>query len=168
MPTFTIGKASANVVVVPMNHHALVLSPFYVWTNTAPIVIFDDTSPATAAAPTMTQLPMQKFRGFGAEIGYRYYIGEGGPRGFFVGPSFILGSFNVTAADRSETHYLDYGLAVDAGYEMLVADRLSLTFGGGLQVTTPSKSIPEQQFPANLYANTVLRPRLLLSLGWAL
>ena len=29
LPLFTIGKLSANVVFVPVDHHALVISPFY-------------------------------------------------------------------------------------------------------------------------------------------
>ena len=161
LPTFTIGKASADVVLVPVSHHALVVSPFYAWTTTVPIFVFDDSGAAT-------QLPEQRFTGFGAEIGYRYYAGDGGPRGFFAGPSLIVGSFTATAANGTKTAYLDYGFAADVGYERLLAGRVAITFGGGLQVTTPSKSIPDQQFPANLYANTLVRPRLLLSVGCAL
>ncbi len=160
LPLFTIGKLSANVVFVPVDHHALVLSPFYAWTSTAPIYIFDD-------AGTPTQLPEQKFKGFGGEIGYRYYFGEGGPRGFFVGPSLILASFTATAADASKTHFFDVGVAADAGYEVLIADNVALSLGGGLQYVATTKSIPDQQFPARIYANSGLRPRVLASVGWA-
>ncbi len=162
-----ISKLSANVIVTPDDHHALVLNPFYASTTTAPIAIFDDTSLQAGGGPVAT-LPKQKFSGFGIELGYRYYWGEGGPRGFFVGPSLILGSFTAAAQDGSKTSYLDYGLAGDAGYQMLVADRVALSLGAGAQYVVSSKSIPDQQFPAWIYANTRVSPRVLFSLGWAL
>jgi hypothetical protein len=160
LPLFTIGKASADVVVVPVEHHALVLSPFYSWTKTVPIYVIDD-------AGNATQLPEQKFAGFGGEVGYRYYAGDGGPRGFFVGPSLILASFEATADDGTKTSFLDFGLAADAGYQMLVADRVALGLGGGVQYLWTTKSIPDQQFPSRIYANRGLAPRVLASLGWA-
>jgi hypothetical protein len=156
-----IGKVSANVVIVPTDHHALVLSPFYASTTTAPIWVYDP----SGLSPTV--LPQQTFSGFGGEIGYRYYAGEGGPRGFFVGPSLILASITAKAQNGSKTDFLDYGLAADAGWEALVTDRVAISLGGGLQYTATSKSIPSQQFPAAVYANNGVRPRVLFSLGWA-
>ena len=161
LPLLTIGKASANVIITPADHHALVLSPFYAWTTTASIDIVDDSN-------RHTRLPEQKFYGFGAELGYRYYCGSGGPRGLFVGPSLILGSFTAKAQDGTKTPYLDIGIAADVGYQVLVADRVALGLGGGIQYVTPSKSIPEQQFPAWVYANSRVSPRLLFAVGWAL
>jgi hypothetical protein len=160
LPLMTIGKLSANVVFVPIDHNALIVSPFFAWTTTNPIYVYDD-------AGNATQLPTQSFKGFGSELGYRYYFGKGGPRGFFVGPSLIVASFNATAQNGSETQFFDLGLAADAGYEVLIADRLALSLGGGVQYTTPTKSIPDQQFPAEIYANRGFRPRVLVALGWA-
>ena len=157
---FTIGKLSANVVIVPINHHALILSPFYAWTTTQPIYTYDDQGNAT-------QLPQQKFSGFGCEIGYRYYTGDSGPRGFFVGPSLILASMTAAAQNGNHTPYTDYGVAVDIGYEMILADSVALSLGAGAQYATPDKSIPDQQFPADIYANSRVFPRALASLGWA-
>jgi Protein of unknown function (DUF3575) len=161
LPLFTLGKLSANVIVVPVAHHALVVSPFYASSTTAAIYVYDD-------AGNPTQLPVQKFTGYGAELGYRYYFGDAGPRGLFMGPSLVLGAFEATAQNGETTPYVDYGVAVDVGYQMLVADRVSLSLGGGLQYTTPSKTIPAQQYPADVFANRALRPRFLLSIGWAL
>ncbi len=155
-----ISKLSANVVIVPVDHHALVISPFYAHTTTAPIAIFDD-----AQQPTL--LPKQTFAGLGAELGYRYYGGLGGPRGFFLGPSLILGAFKATAQDGTDTSYGQLGLAADVGYEALLLDNLALSLGAGVQYAAPTKSIPSQQYPANLYANALVRPRVLFSLGWA-
>jgi hypothetical protein len=155
-----VGKASANVVLVPLSHHALVLSPFYVSTTTNPIQVYDDQG-------TATQLPQQTFSGFGGEIGYRYYAGHGGPRGFFAGPSLIVASMTATAQNGDKTSYLDYGLALDIGYELLVGDAVAVSLGLGAQYTTTNKSIPAQQFPADAYANSRVFPRALFSIGWA-
>jgi len=155
-----LGKLGANVIITPVSHHALVLSPAYVSVETAPIYIFDD-----AGQPT--QLPKQKFSGFAGELGYRYYFGERGPRGFFLGPSFLLSSLIAEAQDRSKTRFLDYGVAADIGWQALLWDNVALTLGGGVQYTKTDKPIPDQQFPAKLFANGGVRPRLLLSVGWA-
>ncbi len=156
-----LGKLSANVIVAPLEHHAIIISPFYVLTRTTPIRIFDDNL-------NPTQLPIQTFRGYGTELGYRYYTGHGGLRGFFAGPSLILGSFTATAENGDKKAYLDYGVAADIGYQALVVDRLSLSLGAGLQYTTTSKSIPDQMLWAKVFANTAVLPRVLVSVGWAL
>jgi hypothetical protein len=158
--SLVLGKASFDVVVVPRDHHGLILSPFYASTSTEPIFVFDDMG-------NPRQLAKQTFSGFGGELGYRYYFDELGPRGFFMGPSLIVGWFTAQAGDGSQTAFLQYGAAVDVGYQTLIADRLSLTLGGGLEVVATNKSIPQQQFPARFYANFGVLPRLLLSVGWA-
>ena len=133
-------------MLAPLEHHTLILSPFYALTRTTPVTTYDDEL-------NPMQLPVQTFRGYGTELGYRYYSGQGGLRGFFAGPSLIISSFTATAQNGSKTPYLDYGLAGDIGYEALVVDRVSLSLGLGLQYTTTNKSIPEQMalgqgFPA--------------------
>jgi hypothetical protein len=158
---YVLGRLSADVILVPISHHALVLSPFYERATTARIYVFDDTGIAT-------RLPEQKFSGFGLELGYRYYFDERGPRGFFLGPSFIIGWLTATAETGSQTPYRQYGGAADLGYQMLVGDRVSLSLGGGVQYIKTDKSIPPQQFSANLFANSRVLPRLLLSVGLAL
>ncbi len=155
-----IGKLSANVILVPLDHHALIVSPFYGFSNTADIWVIDDNG-------NQTRLAQQKFRGFGAEIGYRYYSQEGGPRGFFIGPSAIVSSFTATAGDGTQTSYLDLGVAADVGYQMLVADNVSISLGAGAEYVFTTKTLPNQQFPARIYANNGVLPRALLSIGWA-
>jgi hypothetical protein len=155
-----LGKLSFEVVVVPLEHHGLVLSPFYASTTTEPIYVFSDVGQPT-------RLPQQNFKGFGGELGYRYYSGGRGPRGFFVGPSIILGRFTATAEDGSQTQYLHYGLAADVGHQMLIVDRVSLSLGAGLQIMKTDKPIPPQQFPAKIFASSGVLPRLLISLGVA-
>jgi hypothetical protein len=156
-----LGKLSLNLVIAPLEHHALILSPFYVLTRTTPINIYDDDL-------NPTRLPVQTFRGYGTELGYRYYTGEGGLRGFFAGPSLILSAMTATAQNGTKTSYLDYGVAADIGYQALVVDRVSLSLGAGLQYTTTDKSIPEQMLWAKVFANTALLPRNNAYVGWAL
>jgi len=156
-----LGKLSANIVLAPLEHHALILSPFYALTRTTPVTTYDDQL-------NPTQLPVQTFRGYGTELGYRYYAGRGALRGFFAGPSLIIASFTATAQNGSKTPYVDYGIAADVGYQALVIDRISLSLGAGLQYTTTNKAIPEQMLWAKVFANTALLPRALISVGYAL
>jgi hypothetical protein len=166
-PQEGLGKLSFNIIVAPFEHHAVVISPFYVLTRTTPITVFSNNNPPDTP-PTATDLPIQTFEGFGSELGYRYYTGRGGLRGVYLGPSLILGAFTATAENGDKLGYLNYGFAVDVGYQALVIDRVSLSIGAGLQYTTSSKSIPEQMLWAKVFANTSVFPRLLFSLGWAL
>jgi hypothetical protein len=171
-----IGRLSAQLVVVPVEHHALVLNPYFAHVKTEPIYTYQDCTgskdPACAGQPfgsgIATQLPQQKFQGFGGELGYRHYSGRGGPRGFFFGPSLLFGALTATAGDGSKTSYFDFGLALDLGYQVLLGDDVSIALGAGLQYTNTSKKIPPQQYPAEVYANAGLRPRFLFSIGWAL
>jgi hypothetical protein len=48
-----------------------------------------------------------------------------------------------------------------------VADRVAISFGAGAQFLTTDKSLPAQQFPAAVFANRGVRPRLLLALGFS-
>ena len=157
-----IGKLSANVVVAPLEHHALILSPFYALTRTTPITVFDnDWNP--------TRLPMQTFRGYGTELGYRYYSDRGGLRGVFAGPSLIIGSFTAYAENGTEGAYLDYGFAVDVGYQALVVDRVSLSLGAGPAVHDDQQADPRPDaLGQGLREPRCCCPAVLISIGWAL
>jgi hypothetical protein len=149
-----------------------VVSGFYTWPSTAEWATSLDAqgSPLMNANGTSYTLavPSQSFKGFGGELGYRYYGSRGGARGFFAGPSFLLESITATPYRGSQTSYMGYGIAGDVGYEALVADTIAVTVGAGLQYTFFDKSIPSQQLPASIIANERLYPRLLLSFGYAL
>ena len=155
------GKWSANILVASSNHHALLFSPFYAYTHTQPIYVYDD-------GGNPTQLPRQRFAGPGIELGYRYYTAQhNGPRGLFIGPAFLLGAFTATAMNNDTTSYAHLGFAVDVGYQSLIADTVSLTLGAGTQYSTPTKRIPKQQFPAWIYADGGFLPRVFLNIGVA-
>lgn len=161
-----ISRVMIPIVLVPGDHHALVVSPYYTWASTVPYATGIDAS--GNSLPSTLNVLSQSFHGYGAELGYRYYLGKGGPRGFFAGPSVILSAIHGKAGNGSETSFADLGGAVDLGYQALIANAIAVTLGGGAQYTAPTKSIPTQQWPASIYANDGVRPRLLASLGCAL
>jgi hypothetical protein len=164
-------RFSLNAVVVPGNHHALVLSPFYTWTSTAEWASSLDSQgnglKDANGSNYQLNVPSQSFKGFGGELGYRYYFDQGGPRGFFLGPSLILAAITAKAYNGKETSIVDMGVAADVGYQALIADSVAVSLGGGLQYTFPNKYIPDQQLPAAIVANKEFHPRLLLSFGYA-
>lgn len=160
-----IDRFSLNVVVVPCDHHALILSPFYTWAKTVPYATSIDAN--GNELPYTLNVLAQTFHGFGGELGYRYYFEKGGPRGFFLGPSLVLASISAKTGNGSDTPFVDFGVAADAGYEALIADTIAVSVGAGAQYVVTSKSIPEQQLPASIYANNAVRPRLLASIGYS-
>jgi hypothetical protein len=151
----------ANIIIAPLEHHAIIVNPYHAYARTFPINLYDDN-----ANPLM--LPVQRFYAWGGELGYRYYAGRGGLRGLFLGPSVFADWVTVDAQDGSKTKYVYYGVAADVGYQALITDRVSLSLGGGLQYGRPDKDIPRQGFQAKYYANPIVLPRLLVSIGWAL
>jgi hypothetical protein len=174
-----IDRFSLDAVIAPGDHHALVVTGFYTWASTAewassldaqgrPLVDSNGSITGSPGTQYTLSVPSQSFKGFGGELGYRYYAGKGGARGFFGGPSFLLESMTATPYVGNQTSYMGYGVAGDVGYEALVADTVAVTVGAGLQYTFTSKSIPPQQLPASIVANERLYPRLLLSFGYAL
>lgn len=147
--TLQAARYGANAELLVLSHH--VIEGTLYWANTL----------------TNEDSFNNRFRGIGGEIGYRYYTGHDGPRGIFVGPSFLLGSFEAIPARGATTQFQNYGVALDFGYQALVADRWVVGVGGGLQYNRPDKTFPQQEVPASVYANPGVRPRLLLALGVA-
>ena len=151
-----IDRISIDVEVAPAEHHALILSPYYFYPRTA--AFMNDSGQAVLS---------QKFEGAGGELGYRYYFGRGGLRGAFVGPSVLAAWVNATAGDGAQTSFGDIGFAADVGYQALVVDDWVVSLGAGAQYVWTTRSIPDQQMPANLYANRGIQPRVLFALGYA-
>jgi hypothetical protein len=151
-----IQRISGTIELAPADHHALELSAYYFY-------------PATAAFtnPGGQEVPSQRFAGFGGELGYRYYWKGGGLRGPFIGPSVIAAWGKATAGNGTETSFGDFGFAADVGYQALVAERCVVGLGAGVQYVVATRSIPDQQMPANVYANSGVQPRLLFALGYA-
>ena len=151
------------------DHHALNLSLFYGATRTNQV-------PASMADMTQVDALTTLFQGFGGELGYRWYSGKAGPRGLYVGASFLLAHYDATptkgvgtstARNGADVPFWNLGGALDVGWQGIFADRFVAGLGGGLQYTAPTHSFPQQEIPASVYANRGLRPRILLGLGVA-
>lgn len=147
--TLHLLRLGLNIEVMLVSHHVIIVTPFWATTTTN-----EDSN-------------RNQFRGFGAELGYRYYTGENGPRGFYVNPSFLFGKYNAIPQLGDTVAYTNLGGAIDVGYQSIVADRWVVGIGAGLQYTVPSVTFPQQELTASIFANKGLRPRLLLALGVA-
>jgi hypothetical protein len=107
---------------VPWMHHAIRLAPFCALGDTHLWFV-------TEAADDRIELSC------GAEIGYRYYTGERGANGFFVGPSLILAHTHIEAGtDSANTpvgpvDYVYGGPALDVGVQGITEQ--GFTVGGG-------------------------------------
>lgn len=142
-------RRGAQIEVVPFSHHGLQASAYeFDWTTG------DDSH-------------RNRFRGVGGEIGYRYYFGDAGPRGLFLGPSFLAGTFEGIPRVGDSVPFRTLGGAFDVGYQALLFDRLVIGLGLGLQYTKPTADIPLQEIPASTVANAGLRPRFLFAVGAA-
>ena len=143
-------ELSAEVMVSKSgNHHAINGSFFY------------------GSTTTNSDSYNNVFQGFGGEIGYRYYSGNAGPRGLYVAPSFLIASYTAIPEHGAHVPFANLGGALDVGYQAILGDRWVVGLGAGLQYTAPTVNFLSQQLPASVYANSGLRPRLLLALGVA-
>jgi hypothetical protein len=166
-------RAQFSLELMLTDHHVLELTGYYAGTRTNEVYpTLPDRTTDTSHEHALTTF----FQGGGGEFGYRWFSGKEGPRGFYIGPSFLLGHFTATPARGAGTSaevqgvaipFWNYGGAIDLGYQAIIADRLVVGLGGGLQYTVPSHTFPAQELPASVYANRGLRPRFLITLGVA-
>ncbi len=143
-----IGRWGGALEVLLASHHALGLSGAWVHCHTN-----EDSN--------------NVFSGGIGELGYRYYFGDNGARGFFLGPSFVFGAFSATPERGSSQSFYNLGGALDAGFSALAFDRVLFALGAGIQYTAPTATFPAQELPASIYARPGVRPRLLLAIGVA-
>jgi hypothetical protein len=170
-------RAQLSFEALLTDHHAIEIVGFYGGTRTnevypKPCMNVGVNGVLNAHECALTTL----FQGLGGEVGYRWYSGTGGPRGFYVGPSFLLSHGTATPAvgagttserDGATIPYWNLGGAVDLGWQAIFADRWVVGLGAGLMYTVPTHTFPAEELPASVYANRGLRPRFLLGLGVA-
>ena len=114
--------------------------------------------------------PVNRFNGVGGEIGYRYYFGQLGPHGLYLGPSLLLGSYttDLHGATTASTHvsFQDIGGALDVGYQAIFGNLL-IGMGVGVQYVHASKGLPDQSAVAtDALAVSAVRPRAALTIGF--
>jgi hypothetical protein len=144
-----IDRRGANVEIVPKSHHGLILTVFHV----------------DAVGTERTNFPV--FTGLGGEFGYRYYYGNNGPRGLFIGPSLLLGKYTGTPGMGDSVSFHNVGGALDLGYQAILSHSLVVGLGVGLQATWASYEFPRQDLPVSIYANSGIRARFFTALGYA-
>jgi hypothetical protein len=114
---------SVELQVVPWQHHALRMAPFCLLADNHLWFISD-------VGDDRIQLSC------GGELGYRYYTGERGANGFFVGPSLLLAHRHIDAGLDSAGNsvaavgYVYGGPALDIGVQGMSTQ--GFTVGGGV------------------------------------
>ncbi|APR99361.1 DUF3575 domain-containing protein [Pajaroellobacter abortibovis] len=147
--TLLLTRVGLNLEALLISHHGLNLTFFY------------------ASTLTNEDSHNNRFQGVGGELGYRYYTGECGLRGLYVGPSLLLGIYNAIPLVGDRIPYWNVGGALDIGWQAIVANRTVVGVGGGIQYTVPSEKFPAQELPASVYAIEGFRPRFLMAFGFA-
>jgi hypothetical protein len=147
--TLMLARYGLTLDLVPVSHHGITLTAFYAFTRT------NEDSYGNL------------FKGWGGEIGYRYYFGHDGPRGLFLGPSLLLGTYEGVPRVGDAVSFKNWGAAADIGWQATVIDRVALGIAAGVQYTEPTVKLPVQELPAAVYANRSVMPRLNVWLGVA-
>jgi hypothetical protein len=168
----TVGRFSVNVEYVFSRHHAAIVSPHFFYS-----------APGTK----------EEIDGGGAEIGYRFYSGDNGPEGVFVGASVLAGQYRYNTVETTiapspiaagtngcaaltspgltcDSKYNSYGLAVDAGYQLLLHEHFVLSGGIGAQYNYFTNE-PTYRESSGIGAKDLFgpgfRPRILVAIGGA-
>jgi hypothetical protein len=154
-----IGRYSIQGEWLPAAHHAIVLNPHFDHVST------DISESANGASVSYSEA----FTGFGSELGYRFYTGEKGANGFYVGPSLLVAHYSASAEGLPSTSFNSIGAAVDAGGQWILGPGIVVGFGFGLQYTSVSAGGNTDGLPlaAAVIAGGGVRPRTLLTVGYA-
>jgi hypothetical protein len=154
-----IGRYSIQGEWLPAAHHAIVLNPH-----------FDHVSADISESNNGASVSYSEgFTGFGSELGYRFYTGEKGANGFYVGPSVLAAHYSASAEGLPSTSFNSIGAAVDAGGQWILGPGIVVGFGFGLQYTSVSAGGDTDGLPltAAIIAGGGVRPRTLLTVGYA-
>ena len=151
-----IGRYGVDVAYLPALHHGIVVNPFYSHVS----VDGTNSSGVTTSAWSLS--------GFGGEVGYRFYTGDRGANGFFVGPSFIFASYKQSVTGGDSLSFSNMGAALDIGGQAIIGGGFTIGGGFGLQYTKTSVDLGSiDKFAANALAGGGLRPRALFTLGYS-
>jgi hypothetical protein len=151
-----IGRYGIDVAYLPALHHGIVINPFYSHVS----VEATNANGATVAGWSLS--------GFGGEVGYRFYSGERGANGFYVGPSFIFASYKQSVTGADSLSFTNMGAALDVGGQAIIGGGFTIGGGFGLQYTKTSVDLGTiDKFAANALAGGGLRPRVLFTLGYS-
>jgi hypothetical protein len=142
-------RVGINVEYMLARHHGLILNPFF-----QSISVGDN-------PPVKTT-----YTNVGAELGYRFYTGNRGANGFFIGPfaTFMSSSLKAeTGSASAESSISIYGGGVDLGGQHVFRNGFTIGGGGGLMYLTASEKTTE----SSLFKVSGVLPRFLFTLGWS-
>ena len=150
-------RVGVNVEYLPVRHHAFVLNPYF---QHASVEVGAGTSKAETSYTTL-----------GGELGYRFYTGNRGANGFFVGPSLFLQntSSSTTSTAGTTTANADgstlvYGAILDVGGQHVAKNGFTIGGGVGLMylvaANAPSATSSTVKFEGVL-------PRFLFTIGYS-
>lgn len=148
-----------NVEILPARHHAIEISPYLdlASRDVSPV------APATGEKRSLSKLSP------GGEIGYRFYSGESGASGFFIGPSAVLMPFAYvkdTADGQGDIgSFYRVGGAVDLGGQLVTSG--GFTFGGGVGAMYLPYKEPSDARKELISVTSPILPRILLAAGWS-
>jgi hypothetical protein len=158
-----IGHYSVELQYLPIPHHALVLNPH-----------FDHVSADVSQGTGTRRITYQQgFTGFGTELGYRFYTSGKGAAGFYAGASFLFGYYSTSVSGASSgasspsVGFTTLGGAIDIGGQAIVGPGVIVGGGFGLQYTSASEDFSNLPLTAAILAGGGIRPRFLLSVGYA-
>jgi len=160
---FAIGRYSVQGEYLLARHHAITLTPFFAHASVKSTVNGVDIDGGSLT-------------GFGGELGYRFYTGNKGANGFFIGPSVLFASYSASAptgataaAASGDSSFTSLGGAVDLGGQLLIGPGVVLGLGAGLQYTTTSQDIDTSNLnlASAALAGHGVRPRFLLAVGYS-
>ncbi|MEA2749518.1 MAG: hypothetical protein QOI41_3661, partial [Myxococcales bacterium] len=112
--------------------------------------------------------------GFGGELGYRFYTGERGMNGFYIGPSVLFASWSQSLPDGVPANtpkpdgFTAIGGALDLGGQAVIGPGVIVGGGFGLQYTKNSIDVNTDNLniASAAIAGGGVRPRFLLSVGY--
>jgi hypothetical protein len=145
----TVGRLSGNFEVQIAPHHSLLASPN--------ALLFDvDRGGRYNAVSEGLGFASRGSSSLGIELGYHYWWRWSRDlRGPFLGPSLLIGSTtNATAGPNPADAQTYWGLALDAGWQAVLAG--GFTIGGGLGIGY-----------AHLGDANAIFPRVLFQIGWS-
>lgn len=161
-----IGHYSVQLELMPWRHSAFIINPHFDH-------VTSDVSSGDSTGNTISYT--ESFTGFGTELGYRFYTGRTAMSGFYFGPSVLLGTYTASANDvvtgagsqSSSISFQQIGGAVDIGGQAVVGPGIVIGGGFGLQYTSVNQSFRDLPLTASILAGGGIRPRFLLSVGYA-
>ena len=150
-------RFGANVEYMFAHHHGLILNPY-----------FQTVSVSAGAGPSSSE---SSYTNFGAELGYRFYTGNRGANGFFIGPAVFVQRTNTSAtvtsggqSSTAESGTMVYGGIVDLGGQHVFKNGFTIGGGAGVMyLTTPDE--PKNTSSTVKFAGVL--PRVLFTAGYS-